>query len=72
MAIFWYSIGSTYSFLSVLRLGEVSTKFDILFNWQPFNVRVMVREMNKSPFANKPAKLPICGGTSKGAQRHIT
>jgi len=58
MAIdFWFSIGSTYSFLTVMRLRDVSSRVGIPFVWHPFNVRAIMREMGNSPFAGKPAKL---------------
>jgi 2-hydroxychromene-2-carboxylate isomerase len=53
---FWFSIGSTYSYLSVMRLDRVSAESGIGFNWRPFNVRSIMREMENIPFANKPAK----------------
>ena len=53
---FWFSIGSTYSYLSVLRLQRVSAAAGISFRWLPFNVRAIMREMENIPFANKPVK----------------
>ncbi|WP_423066042.1 2-hydroxychromene-2-carboxylate isomerase [Devosia sp. CN2-171] len=53
---FWFSIGSTYSYLSVMRLADVSAQTGIRFNWRPFNVRAIMREMDNIPFANKPVK----------------
>lgn len=53
---FWFSIGSTYSYLSVMRLAGVAAQTGIAFNWQPFNVRAIMREMDNIPFANKPVK----------------
>jgi 2-hydroxychromene-2-carboxylate isomerase len=53
---FWFSIGSTYSYLSVMRLGRVSAETGIDFVWRPFNVRAIMVAQNNIPFANKPAK----------------
>lgn len=53
---FWFSIGSTYSFLSVMRLPEVERETGIAFRWKPFNVREIMLEMDNRPFVNKPAK----------------
>lgn len=53
---FWFSIGSTYSYLSVMRLAQVSADTGISFRWRPFNVRAIMREMDNIPFANKPVK----------------
>jgi 2-hydroxychromene-2-carboxylate isomerase len=49
---FWFSIGSTYSYLTVMRLKTVG----IRFVWRPFSVRAIMREMENIPFANKPVK----------------
>ncbi|MBC8260011.1 MAG: DsbA family protein [SAR324 cluster bacterium] len=47
---FWFSIGSTYTFLSVTRLKEVEQKFGVTFSWQPFSVRKIMLEMDNIPF----------------------
>ena len=47
---FWFSIGSTYTYLSVTRLAEVMEKTGASFNWQPFSVRKIMREMDNIPF----------------------
>ena len=55
---FWFSIGSTYTYLSVSRLKEVERKFEVSFSWQPFSVRKIMREMDNVPFPpTKQAKL---------------
>jgi 2-hydroxychromene-2-carboxylate isomerase len=53
---FWFSIGSTYSYLSVMRLGQVAAETGIDFVWRPFNVRAIMVAQNNIPFANKPVK----------------
>lgn len=53
---FWFSIGSTYSYLSVMRLADVGARTGVDFRWRPFNVRAIMREMDNIPFANKPVK----------------
>jgi len=47
---FWFSIGSTYTYLSVTRLKEVEQKFEVKFSWQPFSVRKIMHEMDNVPF----------------------
>lgn len=47
---FWFSIGSTYTYLSVTRLAEVTQKTGVSFSWQPFSVRKIMREMDNVPF----------------------
>ena len=42
---FWFSIGSTYTYLAVNRLNEVSQKENIKFNWKPFSVRKIMIEL---------------------------
>jgi 2-hydroxychromene-2-carboxylate isomerase len=56
MIDFWFSTGSTYTYLAVSRLGEVAAAEGVRFNWKPFSVRALMREQNNIPFANKPVK----------------
>lgn len=56
MIDFWYSIGSTYSYLTVMRLPEVARKTGLSFRWRPFNVRHVMVTQNNIPFKDKPAK----------------
>jgi 2-hydroxychromene-2-carboxylate isomerase len=53
---FWLSVGSTYTYLSVMRLREVEDRTGIGFNWRPFNVRAIMLEQNNRPFVGKPVK----------------
>jgi 2-hydroxychromene-2-carboxylate isomerase len=53
---FWFTMGSTYSFLSVMRLAEVERSTGITFRWRPFHLLVILQEMKHVPFADKPAK----------------
>jgi 2-hydroxychromene-2-carboxylate isomerase len=53
---FWFSIGSTYTCLTVLRLPAYAREHGLTFNWRPFNVRSLMREQNNIPFAGKPVK----------------
>ena len=57
MIDFWFSIGSTYTYLTVSRLEGVSATEGIHFNWRPFSVRAIMREQNNVPFATKPVKM---------------
>tara|TARA_Y100000741_G_scaffold138312_1_gene104258 strand:- start:5021 stop:5611 length:591 start_codon:yes stop_codon:yes gene_type:complete len=47
---FYFSIGSTYTYLSVTRILDVEKKHNIKFNWLPFSVRAIMKEMNNIPF----------------------
>ncbi len=53
---FWYSIGSTYSYLTVKRLPSVAQAAGITFYWRPFNVRHVMVAQNNIPFKDKPEK----------------
>jgi 2-hydroxychromene-2-carboxylate isomerase len=53
---FWFSIGSTYTYLTVSRLDEVAARTGLQFDWRPFNVRAIMQEQNNIPFATKPIK----------------
>ena len=57
MIDFWFSTGSTYTYLAVSRLDAVATAEGVRFNWKPFSVRAIMREQNNSPFAGKPVKM---------------
>ena len=47
---FYFSIGSTYTYLSVTRVLDVEKKHSVKFNWTPFSVRAIMKEMNNIPF----------------------
>lgn len=53
---FWFTMGSTYSFLSVMRLPDVERSSGLSFRWRPFHLLVILQEMKHVPFADKPAK----------------
>ncbi|CAD0183332.1 DSBA-like thioredoxin domain protein [Ruegeria sp. THAF57] len=53
---FWYSIGSTYSFLTIMRLDDWCAENDVAVAWRPFNVRSVMSEQKNIPFAGKPVK----------------
>ena len=47
---FYFSIGSTYTYLSVTRILDVEKKHGVKFNCKPFSVRAIMKEMNNIPF----------------------
>lgn len=53
---FFLFYGSTYTFLSVMRIGALAEKAGIGIRWRPFNVREIMVEMDNIPFAKKPVK----------------
>lgn len=53
---FWFSIGSTYSYLTIARLEQVQRDTGAEFTFRPFSVREIMVEMDNVPFAKKPVK----------------
>lgn len=53
---FWFSIGSTYTYLTVARLKDVEARTGQRFDWRPFSVRAIMVEQNNIPFTTKPVK----------------
>jgi 2-hydroxychromene-2-carboxylate isomerase len=53
---FWFSIGSTYTYLSVMRIDAAACQAGLTFRWRPFDVRSIMVEMNNIPFSTKPVK----------------
>jgi 2-hydroxychromene-2-carboxylate isomerase len=53
---FWFAIGSTYTYLTVMRMHEVARAAGVSVTWRPFSLRTLTREMNNIPFATKPFK----------------
>ncbi len=47
---FYFSIGSTYTYLTVSRILDVEKKHQVKFKWIPFSVRIIMNEMNNHPF----------------------
>ena len=54
---FWFSIGSTYTYLAVNRLKELAIKENIKFNWHPFSVRKIMMDMDNIPFTPPSKKI---------------
>ena len=54
---FWFSIGSTYTYLTVSRLNELSEQEGLVFNWHPFSVRKIMMEMDNVPFTPPSKKI---------------
>ena len=53
---FFFFYGSTYTYLSVMRVANLAAAADLTVRWRPFNVRQIMIETNNIPFAGKPAK----------------
>ena len=53
---FWFSIGSTYTYLTVSRLRKVIEAENLKINFHPFSVRTVMKDMDNIPFP--PSKKP--------------
>ena len=54
----YLSIGSTYTYLTALRLRSIVENHGASFDFRPFSVRAIMREMNNIPFPpEKEAKV---------------
>src|SRR3954451_18623741 len=53
---FWFTMGSTYTYLTAMRLPEIARAHNTNFRWRPFHLLILLKEMNHVPFADKPAK----------------
>lgn len=67
---FWYPIGSTYSYLTVMRLREVERAHNVTFRWPPLNVRHVMVEQSNIPFKGKPMKAYMWRDIERRAQRY--
>ena len=47
---FWFSMGSTYTYLTVIRLPVVQSSTGISFRWRPFNLRRISSIDGRPPF----------------------
>lgn len=54
---FFFMFGSTYTYLTIMRIEKVAAKAGIALKWRPFNVREIMVEMDNVPFRTKPVKL---------------
>jgi 2-hydroxychromene-2-carboxylate isomerase len=53
---FWFTMGSTYTYLTVNRLTKIAEASGTEFRWRPFHLLIILKEMNHVPFADKPMK----------------
>jgi len=53
---FYFFIGSTYTYLTVNRIGDMAKAAGIGVRWKPFFLRTILAESNYTPFVGKPAK----------------
>jgi hypothetical protein len=58
---FWFTMGSTYSYLSVSRLADVERSTGVTFRWRPFHLLIM-----------KPGGIAWSQRLVHGDRRHVT
>ena len=66
---FFYYFGSTYTYLTVMRIEEMAAAAGVEVRWRPFNVRAIMIEMDNTPFRNKPIKTPLHVARHRAARR---
>lgn len=53
---FFLFYGSTYTYLTVMRIEKLAETAGVAIRWRPFNARQIMIEMDNIPFAKKPIK----------------
>lgn len=56
MIDFWFAIGSTYTYLAVMRVDTVAQASGVEVRWRPFNIRQVLIAYDNDPFGDKPVK----------------
>ena len=54
---FFFFIGSTYTYLSVMRIEAAAAAAGVELRWRPFFLREILLEQDNSPFIGRPAKM---------------
>ncbi len=56
---FWFAFGSTYSYLSVMRISDICAEHKIDIEWRPFLLTTIFRDlgMEQGPYLPFPPKL---------------
>jgi 2-hydroxychromene-2-carboxylate isomerase len=54
---FFFTMGSTYTYLAVMRLPEIERMSGVALRWRPFHLLTILNDMKHVPFADKPAKM---------------
>jgi len=70
---FWFSYGSTYTYLSVARIESLTSSLGITVKWFPFAVKEITREygMPRGPFGtHKPKRQYMWRDLERRAKHH--
>ena len=61
----WLSIGSTYTYLTALRINAVQREMDLTFSVKPISIRAIMKSVNNIPFpSSNKAKVNYIGRAS--------
>lgn len=52
----FFFYGSTYTYLTVMRVEEAAARAGVGIRWRPFNAREIMLEQDNIPFRDKPVK----------------
>lgn len=52
----YFSCGSTYTYLTVMRLRQAEAEHGVHFQLHPFYLGILFQEMNRRPFLEEPQK----------------
>ena len=68
---YWFSYGSTYTYLTVSRIEALTRSRGVELEWKPFNMKSITLElgMPKDHLEAIPQNLTTCGETSKDEPR---
>lgn len=66
---FWFEFGSTYSYLSVMRIDDEARRRGVRIIWKPFLLGPIFRAlgMESSLLCCKRRRVPMCGRTGRGS-----
>lgn len=53
----WFSYGSTYTYLTIMRIGPLVEANQIDLVWRPFNLITYFQRLNSFPFENRPERI---------------
>jgi 2-hydroxychromene-2-carboxylate isomerase len=54
---FFFFYGSTYTYLTVMRIERAAAEAGVEVRWRPFNVREIMLEQDNIPFRDKAVKM---------------
>jgi 2-hydroxychromene-2-carboxylate isomerase len=67
----FFFYGSTYTYLTVMRIDDIAARAGVRVRWRPFNVRQIMTEQNNIPFRGKPVKMRyMWRDIERRAERH--